>query len=173
MVNITAGNTAQKQACIDSGMIDELVTLLPNDEEKVRKEAIWALSNILRIDSKEYVTALVQKGVLNAFLQSLSINDEEILMRIIEGITCFLISENEYFSAGEDKNLISNEFKRLEGVQKLKELRTHQIQSVREESIKLLKKYFWSEIEPNWDFEESKSPYNAELDEEVQFPENW
>jgi len=43
--NITAGNTAQVQLCLDVGIIDKLVNILCHDDMDVKKEAVWALSN--------------------------------------------------------------------------------------------------------------------------------
>jgi importin subunit alpha-1 len=43
--NITAGNAHQIQMALEIGLIDKLVHILMHDDNDVRKEAIWALSN--------------------------------------------------------------------------------------------------------------------------------
>ena len=43
--NITAGNPAQIELCIDLGTIDKLIRLLTEDEIEIKKEAVWAVSN--------------------------------------------------------------------------------------------------------------------------------
>ena len=53
MANITSGNSSQIQACLESGMIDQLVDLAPKDTLEVRKMAVAALANCSYNASKE------------------------------------------------------------------------------------------------------------------------
>ena len=43
--NITAGTAQQIQQVIDCGILDKLIQITINDDNEIKREAAWALSN--------------------------------------------------------------------------------------------------------------------------------
>jgi len=71
---------------LEIGLIDKLVHILMHDDNDVRKEAIWALSNSTQNASPQQFKQLVQKNALSAFNSVMKIPDPKTLIVAMEGV---------------------------------------------------------------------------------------
>ena len=84
--NITAGNHTQIQAVIDCDIIPKLIGLLSKKASIIRKEATWALSNMMDGGSEEQVKLLIKEGCIPPFLALLGDEVNDIVIRVLVGL---------------------------------------------------------------------------------------
>ena len=82
--NVTAGPDHQIQACLDSGVIDKLISIMQVDDLEIRKEACWAVSNCTACASPQQIAVLVQKGCFKAIGSMTATKESRQLMVMLE-----------------------------------------------------------------------------------------
>ena len=55
--------------------MDKVIYLLMNDDEDIKKEAVWAVSNCTANANIHQFKVLVKKGIIKALLSTLKMND--------------------------------------------------------------------------------------------------
>lgn len=60
--------------------------ILINDDNEIKKEAIWALSNCTQHATPSQIISLVQKDGLKGFVSTLELVEAKLLMVSLEGI---------------------------------------------------------------------------------------
>jgi hypothetical protein len=77
---------------MDLGLIDKLINVLMNDDQEIKKEAVWAVSNCTAGATFEQFVQLVSKGILQALSSVLKMKEARILAVALEGIENILKS---------------------------------------------------------------------------------
>jgi len=95
--NIAAGSHTQVQAVIDCDIIPKLIGLLSNEASVkasvIRKEAAWALSNVMCGGSEEQVKLLMKEGIVPPLFVALLEDEEDIVIRGLVGlerVSCYV-----------------------------------------------------------------------------------
>jgi hypothetical protein len=100
--NIATGNHEQIQALIDAGIVPLLLDILVEGDQKMKKEAVWAISNMCMSGSPEQIRYVVERGGLQRLCQSL-FHDNDIILVALDGI-------RQLMKHGNGKNRESNPY---------------------------------------------------------------
>lgn len=101
--NITAGSTEQIQSCIDLGIIEKLINLLINDENEIKKEAVWAVSNCTSEATPDQFFYLVEKCIFKGLCSILAMKEARVLAVALEGIDNILkMGKKNFMVNGEN-----------------------------------------------------------------------
>jgi importin subunit alpha-1 len=95
--NITAGTQAQIQMVINSNIVPILVNIILHDEQQVKSEAIWALSNTTAMASPAQFGQLVEQGLIRGLGSILKLDNTKMLNVTLEGLRNVLKCGKENF----------------------------------------------------------------------------
>lgn len=85
--NITAGNAAQIQVVIDSGLFEDICQVLLNGEFRSQKEAAWVVTNVTSSGTPQQVFYLIEKvGVLKPYCDLLESKDARCVLVVLSGL---------------------------------------------------------------------------------------
>ncbi|KAG0537106.1 hypothetical protein BDA96_03G119600 [Sorghum bicolor] len=146
--NITAGNKDQIQAVISAGIIAPLLQLLQTAEFDIKKEAAWAISNATSGGSHEQIKYLVAEGCIKPLCDLLVCPDPRIVTVCLEGLENILkVGEYDKNMGGAtaDGNLFAQMIDEAEGLEKIENLQSHDINEIYEKAVKLLEAYWMEE----------------------------
>lgn len=79
------------------GIIDKLIHILQLDDNEIKKEAVWAVSNCTASATFHQFTNLVERGIIKALLQTLKMQEPRVLAVALEGLDNILKSGEEHF----------------------------------------------------------------------------
>ena len=74
------------------GIIDKLIQILLVDDNEIKKEAVWAVSNCTASASFVQFNTLVDRGIIKALLSTLKMNEARVLAVSLEGLDNILKS---------------------------------------------------------------------------------
>jgi hypothetical protein len=137
--NITAGTKSQVQAVIDAGLIPQVIHLLSKGDLPTRREAAWCINNLSLSGKREQVAYVLQQGVLAPFCQLLSVEDGQILVVVLDGISNIL-----KLAAANENDLIAltSQIEECGGLDKIEELQNHRNEEVYKQAFEIIDKYF-------------------------------
>lgn len=137
--NITAGTKTQVQAVIDAGLIPQVIHLLAKGDLPTRREAAWCINNLSLSGKREQVAYVLQQGVLVPFCQLLSVDDAQILVVVLDGISNIL-----KLAAADENDLIAltSQIEECGGLDKIEELQNHRNEDVYKQAFEIIDKYF-------------------------------
>ncbi|KAE8711551.1 Importin subunit alpha-4 [Hibiscus syriacus] len=146
--NITAGNRAQIQAVIEANIILPLVHLLQHAEFDIKTEAAWAISNATSGGSHEQILFLVGQGCIKPLCDLLICPDPRVVSVCLEGLENILkVGEaDKEMGMNDGINLYAQMIDECEGLDKIKDLQTHDNYEIYEKTVKILERY-WAEEE--------------------------
>lgn len=78
--------------------------MLINDEPEIKKEAVWAVSNLTAYANFEQFAVLVEKGILKALISVLDMKEARILAVALEGLENILRAGKQHYG---ENNLFS------------------------------------------------------------------
>jgi importin subunit alpha-1 len=136
--NIAAGTQDQISTLVKTvGVVERLVAFAIDADWETRKEAIWAISNVLTGGSDGQVAHLVGQGAIAAMASVLDIPSEgRMVIVALDAIDNILtVSERKGYSYG----LLFDE---CGGIEKVETLQTHNDQKIYEKAIEILDRYF-------------------------------
>lgn len=117
--NITAGTTLQIQEVIDSNIFPEILKIIKNDQDnQVKKEAIWIFGNALSCGSNAQIKYLYEMNILPFLCKLVNSNDADIVQISLDSILS-LITYSFNINNQEITNQISSEFEALKQIEKL------------------------------------------------------
>ena len=141
--NITAGNSNQIERIITfPNLIEKLLKIATTDtlevqglnythlSKKVKREAIWVLSNAVKDGTQLQKDFLHKKGALKCFISSLELTDTNTLRVALEGILNFI--KGEEISGQEDENPFKKYFKENCEVSIINELQENNDENISE-----------------------------------------
>ena len=90
--NVTAGNSAQIQSVIDSGMVPHLVEAMRSGDSKTRKEAAWAVSNFASGATVTQLQFLAENHTIQPLISLLAAKTADIktLQICLDCLACIL-----------------------------------------------------------------------------------
>ncbi|KAH9754158.1 Importin subunit alpha-2 [Citrus sinensis] len=147
--NITAGNREQIQAVIDSGLIGPIVNLLQNAEFDTKKEAAWAISNASSRGTHDQIKYLVRTGCIKPLCGLLQCADPKIVTVCLEGLENILkvgVAEMNTGTAVGDFNQYAQLVEEAEGLEKIENLRSRDVNGISEKAVKILETYWSSRV---------------------------
>ncbi|KAL8130935.1 hypothetical protein AgCh_007022 [Apium graveolens] len=144
ITNIMIGNNAQIQAVIEAGIIAPLFQLLGNAEFEIKKEAARAISNATCRGTREQIKFLVRQGCIKPLCDILNCSDSRNIMVALKGLNNILkVGEAEKNSGHTgDVNVYAQLIDEAEGLEKIKNLRSHDENEIYEWAVKLLETYW-------------------------------
>jgi len=140
--NITAGNSNQiERMTTFPNLIEKLLKIAITDVfevwgfnsphlfKKVKREAIWVLSNAVKNGTQLQKAFLHEKGTLSCFISLLGLTDINTLRVILEGILNF-IKEKEVYGQDDDENPFRKYLKESYEVNIIRELQENDNENV-------------------------------------------
>lgn len=79
------------------GIIDKLINVLLNDDNEIKKEAVWAVSNCTASADFTQFTQLVDKGIIKGLVQTLKMQEARTLAVALEGIENILQNGQDHY----------------------------------------------------------------------------
>jgi hypothetical protein len=80
------------------GIIDKLIQILLLDDNEIKKEAVWAVSNCTASANFTQFNALVDKGIIKALCSTLKMTEARILAVSLEGLDNILKQGQQHYS---------------------------------------------------------------------------
>ena len=145
--NITAGTQKQIQMVIEEGMIPLVIAMVLSNEDDndIKKEAVWTLGNIFSCGSVDQIAYLVEQNVIPVFFSYLGNGHHHAtVLACLDGIDRILDIGKEGNRFGED---FVAKIEASEDFQNLEELQMHQNLQIYEKAHLILKKHFGGESE--------------------------
>ncbi|KAI3910170.1 hypothetical protein MKW92_017032 [Papaver armeniacum] len=144
--NITAGNKDQIQAVVAAEIIGPLIHLLQTAEFDVKKEAAWAISNVTSGGTDEQIKYLVGQGCIRPLCDLLVCPDPIIVTVCLKGLEGILkVGEAEKnIGTNGGVNVYAQLIDEAEGLEKIKNLQSHDNTEINEKAVKILETY-WME----------------------------
>ena len=140
--NITAGNSNQIERIITfPNLIEKLLKIATTDtlevrtlnfchlSKKVKREAIWVVSNAVKGGTPLQKVFLHEKGALGCFISLLRLTEITTLRVILEGILNF-IKEKEVYGQDDDENPFRKYLKESYEVNIIRELQENDNENV-------------------------------------------
>ncbi|KAL3934169.1 MAG: hypothetical protein SGBAC_010054 [Bacillariaceae sp.] len=142
--NLTAGTQEQIAMFLKKrDLLRSVISNASNSAWEVRKEAVWALSNICTVGNDVQVMGLVQSEGLRPLVDILNLTnaDNSVLVAALDGIDQVLA-----VGARHDKEygLLLDEYN---GIALIEDLQSHPSNAVYEKTLKILETYFGAEEE--------------------------
>ncbi|KAI3910174.1 hypothetical protein MKW92_017036 [Papaver armeniacum] len=144
--NITAGNHDQIQAVVAAEIIGPLIHLLQTAEFDIQKEAAWAISNAADGGTDEQIKYLVGQGCIRPLCDLLVCPDPIIVRVCLKGLEGILkVGEAEKnIGTNGGVNVYAQLIDEAEGLEKIKNLKSHDNTEINEKAVKILETY-WME----------------------------
>lgn len=99
--------------------------LMERDDNDIKKEALWAVSNTTAMAKPQQFHDLVQKGILRALCNILTFDEPRILLVAIEGIENVLKAGIEHFKTPDGQNPFTIVIDEIGGIDRLEQLQVH------------------------------------------------
>jgi hypothetical protein len=141
--NITAGTKAQVQAVIDANLIPQVIHLLAKGDLATRREAAWCINNLSLSGKREQVAYALQQGVLQPFCNLLTIEDAQILVVVLDGISNILKMAS---NSEEDIDLLTTQIEECGGLDKIEALQNHPNEEIYKLAFDIIDRYFADEV---------------------------
>jgi hypothetical protein len=108
-----------------------------------RREAAWCINNLTLSGKREQVAYVLQQGVLTPFCQLLQLDDPQILVVVLDGISNIL-----KMAAPNDADLLAltSQIEECGGLDKIEELQNHRNEEIYKLAFDIIDKYFTDEV---------------------------
>jgi len=118
------------------------VKIIEKDDIEVKKEAIWAISNLTSNATGPQIQRLVELGMLEILSKCLKFTEPRQIAVALEGLDNVLKIGQ---AISEEQNPYVIRFEGCEGITILEELQCHPNQNIYEKSLYILEKYIGEE----------------------------
>ncbi|XP_022846394.1 importin subunit alpha-1-like [Olea europaea var. sylvestris] len=135
------------KAVIEASFISPLLELLRSAEFGIKRQAAWVISNATSWGTQEQIKFLMHEGCIKPLYDLLvSPNEVETIKCCLAGLENILkVGEAEkHQDNAEDVNVFAQMIRDARGLQKIKNLQTHDDGNIREKAVKMLETY-WQE----------------------------
>ncbi len=108
-----------------------------------RREAAWCINNLTLSGKREQVAYVLQQGVLTPFCQLLQLDDPQVLVVVLDGISNILkmAAPNE-----GDLLALTSQIEECGGLDKIEELQNHRNEEIYKLAFDIIDKYFTDEV---------------------------
>ena len=145
IANISTENTIViPQTIVKSNLIFDFIILhTKSNSHYIKKEAIWALVNLITGSDFDLASIIVRKEGMECLIQEISSSEEpELLLLTLEGIKNLLKLGDDFSELENQLNPFSYQFEKLKGEVALENLIKHPHKDVYNATRELLNKYF-------------------------------
>ena len=115
------------------------------DDNEIKKEAVWAVSNCTASANFTQFNALVEKGIIKALLSTLKMTEARILAVSLEGLDNILKIGQEHFTKVGQENKFAQQLENDGGLELIEQLQMHPNHQIYQRSLKILENYFQDE----------------------------
>jgi hypothetical protein len=115
------------------------------DDNEIKKEAVWAVSNTTASASFLQFNALVEKGIIKALVQTLKMQEARVLAVALEGLENILKSGEEHFKRLRQENKFALQLENDGGLEHIEKLQTHANHQIYQRALKILLSFFQEE----------------------------
>jgi len=158
--NITAGTKQQVQAVIDAHLIPQVIHLLSKGDLATRREAAWCINNLSLSGKREQVAYVLEQGVLQPFCELLSIEDPQILVVVLDGISNILKMASTNY---DDLVSITAQIEECNGLDLIEQLQNHRNEEIYRLAFDIIDKYFSEEEENVPNISENQNTYTFDV----------
>ena len=141
--NITAGTKLQVQAVIDANLIPQVIHLLSKGDLATRREAAWCINNLSLSGKREQVAYALQQGVLQPFCNLLTIEDAQILVVVLDGISNILKMAS---NSEDDIDILTTQIEECGGLDKIETLQNHPNEEIYKLAFDIIDRYFADDV---------------------------
>jgi len=158
--NITAGTKIQVQAVIDAHLIPQVIHLLSKGDLATRREAAWCINNLSLSGKREQVAYVLEQGVLQPFCELLSIEDPQIIVVVLDGISNILKMASSNY---DDLVSITAQIEECNGLDLIEQLQNHHNEEIYKLAFDIIEKYFSEEDETVPNIAENQNTYTFDV----------
>ena len=112
------------------------------DDNEIKKEAVWAVSNCTASASFPQFATLVDKFIIKSLLATLKMQEARILAVALQGLENILRSGQEYYLKNGQVNRFAVVLENEGGIELIEKLQMHQNYQIYKDALKILEKYF-------------------------------
>jgi importin subunit alpha-4/3 len=141
--NITAGTKTQVQAVIDANLMPQVIHLLSKSDLATRREAAWCINNLSLSGKREQIAYVLEQGVLRPFCELLTIEDPQIMVVVLDGISNILKMASSNY---EDLLSVTSQIEECNGLDLIERLQSHRNEEIYKLAFDIIDKYFSEEV---------------------------
>ncbi|AED96157.1 importin alpha subunit [Arabidopsis thaliana] len=147
--NITAGTKEQIQSVIDANLIPILVNLAQDTDFYMKKEAVWAISNMALNGSHDQIKYMAEQSCIKQLCDILVYSDERTtILKCLDGLENML-KAGEAEKNSEDVNPYCLLIEDAEGLEKISKLQMNKNDDIYEKAYKILVTNWFEEDDEN------------------------
>lgn len=144
--NITAGKYEHIIDVINSPIFDKVLEFLRDIDFKVKREALWIVSNCSSCGCQDVTKTLVSVGLLDYFCETLSENSNSEILSVCLETLKNIFSVGDSLSDSQNINPYISEFEKLNGYAILENLTMNNDKDVSGLSKRILNSYWNNNI---------------------------
>ncbi len=115
------------------------------DDNEIKKEAVWAVSNCTASASFPQFATLVDKGIIKSLLATLKMQEARILAVALEGLENILRSGQEYCVKHGQENRFALVLENEGGIELIEQLQMHPNHQIYNRALKILEEFYQEE----------------------------
>jgi len=147
-MNSSAGNKEQIDAVFKNNIIPPLLQLLADDEFAIRKEAAYAISNMISFGNSDQIKFLIQQGCIRPLCDLLKVLDPKIITIALESLETILkIGVEDMRMTCATYNEMAVLISEHEGLDRIEVLQMHPMTEIYNRCISILETYYGIEEE--------------------------
>ncbi len=108
-----------------------------------RREAAWCINNLSLSGKREQVAYALQQGVLQPFCNLLTIEDAQILVVVLDGISNILKMAS---NSEDDIDMLTTQIEECGGLDKIETLQNHPNEEIYKLAFDIIDRYFADEV---------------------------
>ena len=117
--------------------------MLARGDLATRREAAWCINNLSLSGKREQVAYALQQGVLQPFCNLLTIEDAQILVVVLDGISNILKMAS---NSEEDIDILTTQIEECGGLDKIESLQNHPNEEIYKLAFDIIDRYFAEEV---------------------------
>lgn len=126
---------------ISKGYLPILTSIYKNDDQLIKKEAVWAICNFTLAENKYLIKLNFDNNILETICHILKSNDSKFVAVAIESLGN-LLEKGQLFANNDGSNPVVLKLEELNMFDVLENLQRNPIQLVYKKTLAILEKYF-------------------------------
>ncbi len=131
------------QAVIDANLMPQVIHLLSKSDLATRREAAWCINNLSLSGKREQIAYVLEQGVLQPFCELLNIEDPQIMVVVLDGISNILKMASSNY---EDLLSVTSQIEECNGLDLIERLQSHRNEEIYKLAFDIIDKYFSEEV---------------------------
>ena len=121
----------------------QVIHLLSKSDLATRREAAWCINNLSLSGKHEQIAYVLEQGVLKPFCELLTIEDPQIMVVVLDGISNILKMASSNY---EDLLSVTSQIEECNGLDLIERLQSHRNEEIYKLAFDIIDKYFSEEV---------------------------